>query len=345
MQSGLNNTIKKIIQWTLTLALLVASVWYAFKGIELDKLAHIFAEINYIYAILPVPIILLSHWMRAWRWKTFLAPVKEIKSVYSLFSAVMILYAVNAITPRAGEFLRPLIISRKEKISYSSTFATIILERVIDVITLMLLFGVTFILLREKVLQLLPPDISPNMLIIILILMILIALVSLYPPFINSMLRLTVRPISARLYEKLLSIVEKFKRGLAIVKSPRQYLRIALESAIIWFLYSLPLYIIFFAFDFQNTHHLGLVDATMLVIVAGIGVTIAPTPGAVGVFHVLVSGAMVSLYGIDKEVALAYATVVHGVSKLTETIVGAGFFFKEGINLKTDKEVPEGAAK
>jgi glycosyltransferase 2 family protein len=337
----LNNTIKKILQWAITLVLLVASVWYAFKGIEFDKMADIFAEINYIYAILPVPIILLSHWMRAWRWKTFLTPIKEIKSVYSLFSAVMILYAVNAITPRAGEFLRPLIISRKEKISYSSTFATIILERVIDVISLMLLFGVTFILLREKVLQLLPQDMNPNMIIIIIVLLIGIALINLYPPFVNSMLRIFIKPISVKLYEKLLSIVDKFKRGLAIVKSPKQYFRISLETAIIWFLYSFPLYIIFFAFDFQNTHNLGFIDATMLVIVAGIGVTIAPTPGAVGVFHVLVSGAMVSLYGIDKEVALAYATVVHAVSKLTETIVGAGFFFKEGISLKSEKEVIE----
>ena len=335
----MNNTLKKILQWLVTIAILFFSVWFTFKGIEVDKLINILTNIDYLYALLPVPIVLASHYMRAWRWKTFLKPIKEISSTWSLFSAVMILYAVNTVIPRGGEFLRPYIVAKKEKISYSSTFATIILERVIDVVTLLILFGLTFALLSERIVQILPQDINPNIFIVVLVLIIMIALLNLYPPFIDFMLKATVKPFSQSAYEKLLGIVERFKKGLAVVKQPSQYFRISLESGIIWLLYALPLYITFFAFPFQEELQLGLVDATMLVIVAGIAVTVAPVPGAIGVYHYFVSTAMAQLYGLDREIGLAYATVVHAVSIITQTLVGAIFFFKEGIttiNPKTD---------
>ena len=334
------NKIKSILKWLLIIVFIIGSFYYVFEDIDFVKLKEYLLSANYFYVLLPIPIILFSHWVRAYRWKTMLKPFAKVESTWNLFSAVMIGYAVNTIIPRGGEFVRPYVIAKKEKVSYSSTFATIILERVLDVVTLVIIFGVTFALLSHTIVKILPDSINPNQLIFITALIVLIALLNFYPPVSNFMLRVTVKPISEKLYNKLIVIVERFQKGLAIVKDPSMYFKLSFESFLIWFLYSLPLYILFFAFDFQNQLILGLVDGTMLVIVTGIAVTISPTPNGAGVYQLFVPQAMVKLYGINPEIALAYSILSWATSTLTQFIVGMIFFYKEGLkSFKIDKSI------
>lgn len=322
---------KSILKYTLVTIFIFGSFYWVFKDIDFIELKESLLSANYFFVLLPIPVILFSHWVRAYRWKTMLNPIVKVNSIWNLFSSVMIGYAVNTVIPRGGEFIRPFVTSKKEKISYSSTFATIILERVIDVVTLIIIFGITFTLLSSKITKILPDNINPNQLIIIILLIVVIALLNLYPPFVDFMLKITVKPFSQKIYEKLLGVVDRFKKGLAIVKEPTMYFKLIFESFLIWFLYSLPLYILFFAFDFQNTLNLGLVDATMLVIVAGISVTISPTPNGAGVYQIFVPQAMVKLYGMDPEIALAYSILAWATSTLTQFVVGMMFFYKEGL--------------
>lgn len=327
----MKNKAKSILKWLLVTIFIFGSFYWVFKDIDFLKLKESLLSANYFFVLLPVPVILFSHWVRAYRWKTMLQPIVKVNSIWNLFSSVMIGYAVNTVIPRGGEFIRPFVTSKKEKISYSSTFATIILERVIDVVTLIIIFGITFTLLSSKITNILPDNINPNQLIIVTLLIVVIALLNLYPPFVDFMLKITIKPFSPKIYEKLLGIVDRFKKGLAIVKEPTMYFKLIFESFSIWFLYSLPLYILFFAFDFQDTLHLGLIDATMLVIVAGISVTISPTPNGAGVYQIFVPQAMVKLYGMNPEIALAYSILAWATSTLTQFIVGMMFFYKEGL--------------
>jgi uncharacterized membrane protein YbhN (UPF0104 family) len=109
-------------------------------------------------------------------------------------------------------------------------------------------------------------------------------------------------------------------------------LKIFLQSVLIWALYALPIYIIFFAFDFQQTLNLGIFDAGLLLVVSGIGVTIAPTPGAIGVYHWLIVTALTQLYpSISHEEALAFATVTHGVNLSLQVVLGFIFMLRENI--------------
>ena len=135
------NKIKSILKWLLIIVFIIGSFYYVFEDIDFVKLKEYLLSANYFYVLLPIPIILFSHWVRAYRWKTMLKPFAKVESIWNLFSAVMIGYAVNTIIPRGGEFVRPYVIAKKEKVSYSSTFATIILERVLDVVTLVIIFG------------------------------------------------------------------------------------------------------------------------------------------------------------------------------------------------------------
>ncbi|MFW5662918.1 MAG: lysylphosphatidylglycerol synthase transmembrane domain-containing protein, partial [Bacteroidota bacterium] len=224
------------------------------------------------------------------------------------------------------------VYAKREKKSFSSVFATIVVERFIDVLTLFALFGIAFIIHRQKIVSVLPSNIQPDKLIFLVALMMAVVIFSFYPPFVEFMLSKLIKPFSTKLYDRARDIFVKFRKGFAIIKNPSQYLRLMLESISIWICYALPMYFIFFAFNFQSEIQLGIADALLLMVVIGVGVTIAPTPGAIGIYHGLVVAAMTSLYGISQEKALAYATVTHGINFLVQIVFGGLFFLRENIS-------------
>jgi uncharacterized membrane protein YbhN (UPF0104 family) len=91
------------------------------------------------------------------------------------------------------------------------------------------------------------------------------------------------------------------------------------------------MYLMFFAFDFQSRLHLDLGDATLVLLMQSIGVTLAPTPGAFGVYHSIVKATMMSFYGLSEEESLAYATVTHAVGYILTMVVGGYFAMHENI--------------
>jgi uncharacterized protein (TIRG00374 family) len=323
---------KKILRFGISAILIVVSVWYATRDIDFKELWRIIVNANYLWVILSVPVILLSHWIRAMRWKTMLEPALKIKSTstWNLFSAVMIGYAFNCVLPRGGEFIRPFVIARREKVSFTSTFATIIVERVIDVITLMMLFAFVFLFLSNQVISAFT-EIDVNKIITIALLIIFVGIVSFYPPVFRFLIRIILKPISIKFYNRISDLFEKFLKGFAIIKSPSKYFQLSLESVLIWFCYTVPMYLMFFSFNLHTTASLDFWDAILLIVISGIGVTIAPTPGAFGVYHVLIRDSMILFYGLRSEEALAYATLTHGVNYLIQVIVGGLFFMRENV--------------
>ncbi len=323
---------KKIIRFSISAVLIAVSVWYATLDINFSELWDILLNANYLWVLLSIPVILLSHWIRAMRWKTMLEPALKVKSAstWNLFSAVMIGYLFNCVLPRGGEFIRPYVYARREKVSYTSTFATIIVERVIDVIALLIIFALVFFFLSNKIITAFT-EFDVNKVITIVGLIIFVGIISFYPPVFRFLIRIILKPISQNFYDKISGLFEKFLKGFAIIKSPSKYFQLSIESIAIWFCYTIPMFLMFFSFDFQNQLHLGFSDAVLLIVISGIGVTIAPSPGAIGIYHVLIQKAMENFYGMPSEEALAYATLTHGVNYLIQVIVGGMFFMRENV--------------
>lgn len=328
--------LKKGLQILISIIVIALCLYYAIKDIDFATLWNIILSANYIWALLSIPVIVLSHWVRALRWRRILKPIKEVKSIYPLFSSVMIGYAMNAITPRGGEFVRPFSFSRREKVSYSASLATIVVERVIDLVTLFLLLAGTFIFLSHKITQALPDSFDTNRIILYGGLILGVIMLALYPPVIKFLLRMLIKPLSLKFYNKLSDIFEKFLVGLSIIKKPKEYLWLIIESISIWLLYALPMFFMFYSFNFQISHSLGFDDAVLLLVVSGVVTTFAPTPGSLGVYHVIIQGALVSLYGISPADALAYATLTHAINYLVQLLLGGWYFLKEN-SMKNSK--------
>ncbi len=318
---------------------MIAAIYWAVKDIDVKDVYNILKEANYVWAFVPIPIMLLSHWIRAMRWKTMLKPIFEAKSTFNLFSAVMIGYAMNNIIARSGEFLRPYVVSKREKVSYTSLFATIIMERIIDVFTLLGLFAVSFFVFSDKILKILPEELDEKNIAVISGLVLIVLISSFYKPLVDKVLAWTIKPFSEKLFVRISELFVKFRSGFAIIKRPSQYFRLIVESSLIWFCYALPMYVMFYCFDFVAVYNLGLSDALILLIGSGIAISLAPTPGGIGVYHAVIAGTLEALYGIPKEVGLAYATINHGVNLLVQLLVGLVFLYREKITKLPDKDV------
>jgi uncharacterized protein (TIRG00374 family) len=324
--------IGKIVNFSISIILLVLLVYLSLKGIDLASLGKYIISANYLWVLLSVPVGLASHWVRAIRWKTMLKPISNPKSTWNLFSAVMAGYAVNNIIPRGGELLRPFYYSKREKISFTMTFATIVVERFIDLISLLMIFVLAYFFFRNQ-LKLALPNLHIENIIYPTILIIVLGVFSFYKRWIDFLLNKLVKPISNKIYQRLSDLFEKFFLGLTVIKQPSQYFQLGFESVLIWFLYTLPMYFMFFSFSFSKTYNLGFDDAILLIIISGIGYTVAPTPGAIGLYHYLIQNALNKLYGVGMEEALAYATVTHAVNFLSQVIVGGLFLLRENLSL------------
>ena len=326
--------LKKILNISFVAVILILSIYALLDNLDINSFIENLFNINWGYIFLAAPITILSHWIRAIRWKLYIEPIKKNVSTFNLFSAVMIGYAVNNFTPRGGEFVRPYIFARREKCSKSAAIATIIVERVIDVIFLLLMFGVVFLASKELILKAFPWFESKTLTLmiasvfIVVVLLLLLLSTNLFDNLLNKILN----KFSSKYTERIFGMWESFKIGFQTLKTPKHYLINLFYSILIWLLYAISSYFMFFAFDFQATANLGIVDAGLIIVVTGIGLSIAPVPAGVGVYHWLAVTTLVNLYPqISNEEALAYATVFHGINLFIQILLGGVFMLRENI--------------
>jgi uncharacterized protein (TIRG00374 family) len=312
--------------------LVLGCTWFVLKGVDLSRLWDTLAGANYWWAVASIPIMIFSHWLRALRWRTMLEPVIEKPSVWNMFSAVMIGYAVNNVIPKGGELLRPVVYSRREKVPLSTVLASIIVERFFfDAVIVLLMIAGVFVFQRADIERAYPWFSWGQMLVVIggfLLAIAGILIITLMPQFTDAMLRLTVRRFSEPLYQKLHALTESFEQGFAIIKTPSQYLRSGIESIAIWFSYLLPMWMMFYSFQFEAKLGLDFGDATFLFAVGTLA-QFTPAPGGIGVYHTLIQTAMIRLYGVGNEEALAYATLTHGLNLIVCFVLGGFFFIHE----------------
>lgn len=333
---------KRFVQTLVSALFLVVSVYFAFSGIDLNKFAAAFGQANYWWVLATLPIVLASHYVRAARWKTLLVPIRNNVSVLNSFSAIMVGYMFNNLIPRSGEVIRAYVFSRREKFPLSTTFAVVFVERILDVVALAILLIFTSSAFSEEIAKAFPHFSSYISKFAILLAVGVIGIVVFLKTQLGVLfLRLVVRPFSEQWYERLLKHLDHFVKGFAVLSAPKQYLPIIAETLLMWLLYVIPLYVLFFAFDFQAHLHLTLFDANVLCVITSLAIAAAPSPGAIGVYHWFAQITLTKFYGMDSETALAYATIAHGIGFFVPMTVGPLFMMRESAKGLSWKSVAE----
>jgi len=312
-----------VAKYTATLGIAGFLLWYVYRDLSLEELFSYFNDINYNWLVLSIVIALTSHYLRAYRWNLLLEPLgyDHLKS-YRTFIAVMVGYFANNLVPRLGEVTRCGILKKNDNVAMTSAFGSVVAERALDLIVLMVLAGLTFVIefdklhmfVYEKFESSFPNQESFYTVAAILAIFGIVLLVALYFTF------KSLRPKLHRnaLYLKIRQFVKELLDGfLSIrkVKSPRKFW---LSTIGIWLLYYMMLIVVFYAFP--PTVGLSYIAGLTLLIMSGLGMS-APVQGGIGVFHILVSSVLV-LYGISAEDGKVFALIAHTTQFVTVMVFG-----------------------
>ena len=321
----LNNTFKIAVGFLISGLFL----FFAFRKINLDEMKHAFHNANYLIFIPSIIIGFISHWIRSLRWQYLLNPIQKTK-VKNLFSALMIGYMGNSILPaHLGEFFRAYVAGRKENISVSSTLATIVIERIVD------LFSLLFIMVFALVIYPFPEWVQKSGYIIFFCtvgLFIFLILLKKYSSKTFSFLNIFLKYLPTKIQQRITAIINAFLDGVRELEQKKDYFILTVLSILIWFCYWLVLHFNFYTFNLVDAYNVNVVSSLVLLVITTISVVIPSSPGYIGTYHFLCQLSL-ELFGVSRAVGLTYAIVVHAINFIPLTIVGFIFAWKEGFSL------------
>jgi len=304
---------------------LIAALWYIISLVNVEQMIGIISTAAPLPLLASVPIILASHIVRARRWKTLLTPRLPHVNMWSGFSAIMIGYAANTIVPRVGEILRPWVFSRREKIPLSTAISSVIVERVLDVLTLLIGIALVVVIERDHVSAAIPQLSTERLLatfVIPVLLLVLALALFVFTPLGQWFIDRVVSRMSTKLASVLSRVYVNVHEGVAVIKTPSLWVRIVVESIAIWGLYILPLWLTLHAITFSTPLTFSIGDAAVLLVIISIGVTIAPTPGALGIYQGFAQVALMRIYHATPAEGLAFGILAWIVNYGISLLVG-----------------------
>ena len=290
-------------------------LYLALENVDIRVVAASFRNIDFRYLALCIVCQFASLFCRSYLWKNILSFEKDVRYRHS-FEALLIGYMGNNVLPfRMGEAMRAYAMGKKEGISRTLSFASIILERLIDLFTL-LLFFLTLVLLMKLEEWIILSGIVVFAFLILAILF-LYAVASDFLSLPSALYKIAIRYIPEQLTGTVERIAGSFVKGIKLIRSLQQALWLVFLALMAWILWTAILYFGLKAF------HLNLpITATLLLsVVVNIGVMVPSSPGFIGVFQYLCIISL-SVFSVSKEVALSFSFLVHSIQYIPTTLLG-----------------------
>src|SRR5215203_3778255 len=322
----MKKSIFTLLQYSFFLGLGILFVWLSVKNINHAQWLQIKDSLQRArhWMIIPVFLmLLLSHYSRALRWKILMEPMGYHPSTFNTFAAVMIGYLVNAGVPRLGEVVKCTLLSRYEKVRADRLVGTIVMERAVDLVSLIVVFTLALIFQGHVI-----GDYVMNSFgkfftdrtghTSIRKILITLAFVFVFLSIIYFLLK-RFGHIDA--VAKLKEIIKGVLHGLSSIRFIKHKGLFLFHSIFIWGLYLASTTVGIYAL--QETAHLGLGGGLTTLAVGSVGMII--TPGGIGAYPLLVAKLM-GLYGLDEDtIGNALGWLLWSVQTLI--IIGAGVIF------------------
>ena len=339
--------VKSILQLVLFAAIGVGLVWLSIHNIpdkDIETTKQSFKNADYTIVVISALFSLLAHVVRAWRWNLLMQPLGHSISLKNSFAGVMIGYVVNYAVPRAGELSRCGVATKYEKIPFPAALGTVITERIVDVILLLLLFFITLAVQFTELtgltnLYVLQP-LSVKLGGLLHNTMYLVILAVGFLVFVGILLALRNK-IKSLFTGKIGGLLKSFADGLKSIKDLQRPWLFVFQSLLIWFLYFFSLYVCFFCFP--ETSVLGIKPALSVLLFGTIGVMVSP--GGIGAYQ-LIATQVLLFYGVANGVAVAFPWITWGVQFVAILVIGGlCFLFLPLLNNNKHDNLPADTSK
>ena len=302
----MNKSFKSFLQVGFSLALGVFLIWYFYKDLTEENKEHIvesFRKANYWWILASIFIAIMSHVFRAYRWKYTLQPLNIKINFINRFAAVMIGYIANLAFPRLGEVSRCAVLARYQNQPFEKLFGTVVAERVIDAVILLILIIVTtllqFSVLGPLVMEFIGPMTDKIQNQILLGVLAIIAIIGLF--FGWKFLQRSQHKVALAIRSRVLGLWE----GIVSLKTMEGKFGFYLHTALIWASYVLMYLVTFNAFsETQEVAFAGVLASFVMG-----GITIVVVQGGLGAYPLGIMSILL-LYGIEKELGYAFGWIV-----------------------------------
>jgi uncharacterized protein (TIRG00374 family) len=344
----------------IALGLIVSAIclYFVLRGVDWGEVLNHLSQVNLPLFLLSMFLMLAAYFLMAWRWQLLLAPLEippvlsptppsppsstttqlAPEGILSLYGKMLTGYFFNAFFPaRAGDLVRAYLLGRKTGLRKTTILATIVIEKAFDGIALLILFLFSLILLPAAISN--ASGLSPDLLawVASIALVAAIAGLFLFYRFSDLIVRFVSRlfdllPLPRKLERLIIRLVETFAGGMHIFKTPRPLLFAGLLSLVVWGVVALMFLSALVSFKASFPPEMmtlaGLLFMTGLV---NLGLLIPALPGNVGTYEALCVAAM-AVFGVTKELAVAFALVFHVGQLVTTLLIGGIAFWTQNLS-------------
>ncbi len=308
-----------LFAWFLSHANL-ASVWTQVKRARIDLLVAGFLAVIVTYVI------------RAWRWQYLLHPIGPTRFRTAFRTTVIGFAALGVLPARAGDVLRPYLLARQEGLLVSATLATIVMERVLDLITVLALLALYVWGIADP--AMLPPALLRGIEVssalagaVAIALMGVMWVLATHPERIGGLVFAMARVLPHAVADRLAGLARTFSGGFAVAREPRALAAAVAWSFPLWLAIAAEAWLVTIAFDIAMPFTGTFLLQALLVI----GVAV-PTPGAVGSYHEAYRIGVTTFFGAPEDTAVAAAIVTHAISYFPVVLTGIVFMAQDGLS-------------
>lgn len=315
-----SNLLKKTLTIVISLVFAVVFMWLALRGLDFEKIEKSLMKANYWWIFLASIFGILAYWFRAVRWNLLLEPLgHKISNSNSLWT-ISFGYLMNLTIPRSGELARSTALYGVEKVPVDKAFGTIILERVVDLVCMLLFLGLTLIFKYEAIFSFYTQaniKLNPVLLVGVLGAIVL-----------GSVLffKLKEKFRKIKIFSKIIDFLEGIFAGLSSILKLRSKGKFIMQSLAIWVCYYFAAYLVCFALP--ETSNFTFADGFFIIVVGTLGMMV-PASGGIGAFHFALKLGISALFlSMGKsaeegaEIGLSYAFLSHTMQLVIMLVMG-----------------------
>ena len=286
----------------------VFCIYYSFKDISFSEFKEYFTKINYLWVFVGIFLGALSHISRSYRWKFLIEPLGYklgfINSVLTVFSA----YLINYTVPRAGDIARGTMISKYENIPFEKAIGTIVAERAVDVLCILVIILIGLIIEFDKISNKLTGFIEESDFSTVLLSQFIVVIVTL-------MVYLIIKRF--KFYKKIKSFLSGLIDGITIIFKMKNRNQFIFHSIFIWLMYVLMFY--FTSKAFVDLNQVTFFQLTISFTLAALSIMLSN--GGIGIYPLAVEESL-GWYGIQSATGLAFGWVMWLSQTLMVVIFG-----------------------
>lgn len=331
---------------TIGLAVTVALFWLFFKDTDWAAVGAAIASANLLLLLVAAAGNCLSVLLRAWRWRLLLQHLNPRVRYLQVLSAYVAGFATSSLLPgRLGEIVRPALMSRDAGIPFMSGLATLVTERISDLVAVLALVASGFVFTDVIGQSAAGSEAAVFVDTVRWVSMISLAVAAAASLFLLLMLldarraaalaRFFLKPLPQKIGDSLMRLLDRFIDGLGGMRVRGRFALFLLMTAANWLLIAGNVWCALSAFGIGIPYHFAL----FLLGVTALGVAI-PSPAGAGTYHAAVILVLTLIWGVAPDLARSYALVMHLITFSPFIIGGIPLLLTGNISvLKAEREV------